>query len=467
MKALKLIQKLCYLASMILIINLIPINTKAEVIKSDNIDIIILFKDDCIDENVKSFIINSGGNIVQDLSEIGGLEVKCKTDLIPNIQTYSTIQSIAPNHDIDVFTEKTVKLSQQGNSDGESDADIYNMYQWDIKEVTDNGKSFQLESGNHDIVVGIIDSGVDVNHPDLVSNLLGGENLVPADFKGDNTETGDPNDIIDRLGHGTIVAGNIAANGRTKGVAPDIGFKSYRIFNKDGKTNASIASSAIIKAVDDGASVINLSFGGYDLKGKCYWTDSKTGVKYKMGDDMAEYSLYKRAIKYAIKKGVTVVTAAGNDSLNCDDKKQLTNYLNTTNQADGFSYFGMTYENPGSIEGVINVSATGKDDYIASYSNYGAKFIDVTAPGGDYAENEKISDLCLTTGMGGYTYTQGTSVAAPKVSATAALILCKDKTLKPKEVAKRIYKTCKKLEGENSDKYYGKGMVNVFNALSN
>ncbi|NRT22239.1 subtilisin family serine protease [Clostridium beijerinckii] len=69
--------------------------------------------------------------------------------------------------------------------------------------------------------------------------------------------------------------------------------------------------------------------------------------------------------------------------------------------------------------------------------------------------------------MGGYTYTQGTSVAAPKVSATAALILCKDKTLKPKEVAKRIYKTCKKLEGENSDKYYGKGMVNVFNALSN
>ncbi|NOW89143.1 subtilisin family serine protease [Clostridium beijerinckii] len=313
MKALKLIQKLCYLASMILIINLIPINTKAEVIKSDNIDIIILFKDDCIDENVKSFIINSGGNIVQDLSEIGGLEVKCKTDLIPNIQTYSTIQSIAPNHDIDVFTEKTVKLSQQGNSDGESDADIYNMYQWDIKEVTDNGKSFQLESGNHDIVVGIIDSGVDVNHPDLVSNLLGGENLVPADFKGDNTETGDPNDIIDRLGHGTIVAGNIAANGRTKGVAPDIGFKSYRIFNKDGKTNASIASSAIIKAVDDGASVINLSFGGYDLKGKCYWTDSKTGVKYKMGDDMAEYSLYKRAIKYAIKKGVTVVTAAGNE----------------------------------------------------------------------------------------------------------------------------------------------------------
>ncbi len=146
MKALKLIQKLCYLASMILIINLIPINTKAEVIKSDNIDIIILFKDDCIDENVKSFIINSSGNIVQDLSEIGGLEVKCKTDLIPNIQTYSTIQSIAPNHDIDVFTEKTVKLSQQGNSDGESDADIYNMYQWDIKEVTDNGKSFQLES---------------------------------------------------------------------------------------------------------------------------------------------------------------------------------------------------------------------------------------------------------------------------------------------------------------------------------
>lgn len=121
----------------------------------------------------------------------------------------------------------------------------------------------------------------------------------------------------------------------------------------------------------------------------------------------------------------------------------------------------MTYENPWSIKGVINVSDTGKDDKIASYSNYGSSFIDVAAPGGNYALNKDISDLCLVTTIGGYTLTQGTSIAAPKVSATAALILCKDK--RPKEVAKKIYKSCEKIGGKDSEKYYGHGLVNALN----
>lgn len=178
------------------------------------------------------------------------------------------------------------------------------------------------------MVVGIIDSGVDTTHPDLTDNFLGGKNLVPADFEDDSSETGDTNDVTDRFGHGTNVAGIIAANGRTKGVAPNIGFKSYRIFNEDGDTTATICSSAIINAVNDGVKVINLSIAGYDLKGKCYWTDPDTGIKYKLGDDMAEYSLLKRAIKYATANGVTVVAAAGNESLDCSNGKYLTNYLN-------------------------------------------------------------------------------------------------------------------------------------------
>src|SRR3712207_129380 len=100
--------------------------------------------------------------------------------------------------------------------------------------------------------------------------------------------------------------GNIAGNGRIKGVAPDIGFKSYRVFDSKGDTNASIMSSAIIKAADDGVNVINLSMSGYDLKGKCYWTDSETGIKHDLGDDMAEYELYKRAIQYALSHNVVV-----------------------------------------------------------------------------------------------------------------------------------------------------------------
>ncbi|MCS4482248.1 S8 family serine peptidase [Clostridium botulinum] len=60
---------------------------------------------------------------------------------------------------------------------------------------------------------------------------MGGENFVSKGFNDDETETGNSNDIEDRFGHGTYVAGNIAANGKVKGVAPNIGFKSYRVFD--------------------------------------------------------------------------------------------------------------------------------------------------------------------------------------------------------------------------------------------
>lgn len=215
------------------------------------------------------------------------------------------------------------------------------------------------------LIVGIIDSGIDTACPDLVNNFLGGENLIPANFEGDSSETGDKDDITDTLGHGTKVAGIIAANGRIKGVAPNIGFRSYRAFSKNGDTNATICSSAIMDAVNDGVKVINLSISSYDLKGKCYWTDPDTGIIYKLGDDMAEYSLLKRAIKYAVKNGVTVVAAAGNESLDCSNGKYLTKYLNDQYSVEGYKYVGLTYEAPGDIKDVITVSATGKDDKLA------------------------------------------------------------------------------------------------------
>lgn len=178
---------------------------------------------------------------------------------------------------------------------------------------------------------------------------------------------------------------------------------------------------------------------------------------------MAEYSLFKRAIEYSIKNGVTVVAAAGNEGLDCSNKKDLTNYLNNLYADDGFKYEGLTYESPGIIKGVITVSATGKDDNLAKYSNYGKDFIDITAPGGDISSAHAITDMCLTTSIdSGYTFTEGTSFAAPKVTAVAALIACTNKDFTPKLIAKKLYKLADKL---GYDKYYGYGMVNAYNAI--
>lgn len=430
----------------------------------NNTDFIILFKDTTIDKNLENTIIDAGGKIINEFSTLGGIEVKCSPSLIPTIQENDNVQSLAPNHKIKLLNENVSTFSNS-KIDATSD-DLYDKYQWDIKRVTNNGQSFNIESGNHDIVVGIIDSGVDTTHPDLAANFLGGKNLVPVNFDDDSSETGDSDDITDRYGHGTNVAGFIAANGKLKGVAPNIGFKSYRVFDQDGNTNATICSSAILSAVNDDVKVINLSIGSYDLKGKSYWTNPDTGIKHYLGNDMAEYSLLKRAIKYAVKNGVTVVAAAGNEGQDCSDKKALTNYLNDTYGDQGFSYEGLTYEAPSDIKGVITVSATDKNDKITSYSNYGSKFIDIAAPGGTMSKKTTTPTMCLTTDIdSGYTWTDGTSFAAPKVSATAALIICKDKFLMPKEVTKKLRKTADKLDDGNSSQYYGAGIVNTYNAV--
>lgn len=461
-------KKVCtFIISLFLVIsNIVPAdaseNQDADCRK--NIDLIIVFKDD-IDSDLENLIVNSGGEIVMEYPELGGIEVKCLPSLIPDITSLDSVESLSPNHVIKLSSYEEI----EGVADVEhtSEADLYDLYQWDIKKVTNDGESYKLEKGNHDVVIGIIDSGVDKDHPDLVSNFMGGKNLIPAGFSNDASETGNMDDVDDRIGHGTCVTGIIAADGRAKGVAPGIGFKSYRVFNRKGETTAGICSSAIINAVDDGVKVINLSVGGYDLKGKCFFYDPETGKKYKLGDDMAEYSLYKRAIKYATQNGVVVVASAGNEHLDCADKSKLTGYLNSLYNKDGFKYEGLTYEVPGTVKNVITVSATGNTDVLARYSNYGKNYIDVTAPGGDKSTENKKSDMCMsTTFNSSYAFVEGTSFSAPKVAATAGLILCKNADMSPKQVAKRIYKTSDKLYDGTLSEYYGSGMVNVYNALN-
>lgn len=444
----------------------IPISAYESQEAIKDINLVILFNNN-IDANVKKVVLDSGGEILNEFPELGGIQVKCSPNLIPTIKSLNSVQAVTPNHTIKLSSNEKSKVVTGLNTNSiNTPGDLYKKYQWDIKRVTNNGESFNLESGNHDVVVGVIDSGVDTTHPDLVRNFLGGKNFVPANFEGDISETGDINDVNDRFGHGTNVIGIIAANGRTKGVAPNIGFKSYRVFNENGDTDAVICSSAIIAATNDGVKVINLSMEGFDLKGKTYWTDPKTGIKYNLGDSMAEYSLFKRAIKYAIKKGVTVVSAAGNEGQNCTNKTELTNYLNKLNADQGFQYTGLTYEVPGTVKDVITVSATDKDNILASYSDYGKDFVDISAPGGDISDTFNTTDMCFTTSINSdYTFTYGTSFSAPKVSAIAALVICKNKELTPKEVAKIIYKNADILNNSELSEYYGAGMVNAYNTL--
>ena len=256
--------------------------------------------------------------------------------------------------------------------------------QWDMQRVTNNGKSYEIETGGyendegeivHKAVVGVIDTGIDPTHPDLQKNLLGGRNLVPAGM--DETETGDPNDIMDRNGHGTHVSGIIAADGNVKGVGPDLGIRTYRVFYSElALTLPSFIINGIIAAANDDVDVINMSL-------RLYHT-SKTIIEGETYKTTADTLLWKRAIQYALKNNVTVVGGSGNESLNLDDKNEVTDYLNTLYEPFGISLQGPTTVVPAQLPGVINVSATNKwsKQELAFFSNYGNSAIDVAAPGG-------------------------------------------------------------------------------------
>jgi subtilisin family serine protease len=234
------------------------------------------------------------------------------------------------------------------------------------------------------VVVAVIDSGIDLNHPDLKSQLWVNTGEV-AGNKRDDDRDGFIDDIFgvnflnnsgnvqDDAGHGSHVSGIIAAaaNNNTGGVglAPGSKIMALKVLDQYGNGSLNAAVNAIYYAVNHGAKVINAS-----------WTMS-----------MGSPSL-QTAMAYAANRNVVVVTAAGNESVNND---QVPSY-------------------PGSYRytNVLTVGAVDSAGHLASFSNYGPSSVDVAAPG----------VRIMSTTAGSYQSWDGTSMASPYVAATAALI---------------------------------------------
>lgn len=249
--------------------------------------------------------------------------------------------------------------------------DLYEAFQWDIKRVTNDGASFGLSTGSHDVVVAVIDTGIYPEHPDLSDNLLpGSQNFVPAGgfLDLEPYETGDPDDFMDRHGHGTHVAGAVAANGRILGVGPDLGFRAYKVFGASSAFSEWIWA-AIIAAADDGVDVINMSLGGLSVMGQVFLIDPDTGEKLApLGNDSAIYVGWLRAVQYASQRDVIVVSSAGNTGLSATRKTEHTEMLNDFWAEVGLPFMaeGATFVTPAGLPEVVSVSATGPDETLAS-----------------------------------------------------------------------------------------------------
>ena len=421
---------------------------------------LVIFKDQQgLPAGYAEAIKKAGGQVEDKLDKLGAVEVTSKNANFLNEVKKSSLVLEAGVENI-VYPAQTIDgetLAVDGLADG---ADIYNDFMWDIKQVTNNGESWELPGGTglsvdgNDIVVGVIDTGIDYNHPDLKDNYVGGESFVPG-----------YDDPIDQNSHGTHVAGSIAANGRALGVGPDLKVASYRVFGPTGGAATSHIAEALMTAADDNVDVVNMSLGGYD------WFQDPA---YATKDIVADVQMFNRAIQYAIQKGVTVVGSAGNNAVDLSSPGKLSG-----------DDTGATHRSPSS-QAMIRVSAGGAFKNLAFYSNYGVGKIDVMAPGGDLGPNYDPSTgagrdnsyLALSTipffdankqVVGhGYGYKGGTSMAAPKTAALAGVVIAKhgkDK-LTPAQVKAIIQNSAEDVFKSGYDAESGHGLINAVNALT-
>lgn len=435
---------------------------------------IIAYKDS-LPSDVQQQIQKAGGNILRTISEVSIVEASsANPDFLQNIQQDTDVQAV--NEELELYIEDEPQAADGKKIDLIPNAQgNYHDAQWDIKRITNNFESYKYNKGNKETVVGVIDTGLDFSHPDLAVN---------ADLAGSKTFVPGTTDAWDQNGHGTHVAGSIAANGKVLGVGPNLTVRAYRVFGASGGAKQSWITDAIVAAANDGVEVINMSLGGWR------WLAHNLDEKGQSASTVA----YHRAIQYAIKKGVTVVVAAGNDSRNLNDIHDMQSYWL---ERYGLDIKGPSRVVPAQIPGVITVSSSNQwsQNSIAFYSNYG-NAIDVAAPGGDngplydalYRQDPKGNFLDkrdftyrtlstypsyftlnqnATTNVVGYSYLHGTSMAAPKVAGIAGVIKAAHPEYTPAQVAAAIRNTSLDFGKPGTDNLFGAGEANIYQALTN
>jgi len=273
---------------------------------------------------------------------------------------------------------------------------------WGITQ-TEADRAWTYSRANKDILVAVIDTGIDLDHPDLASNLITNSSEIPwngidddgngyvDDFAGWDFSSND-NDPDDGHGHGTHVAGTIAALGNNAigviGVAHDGGVLPVQFLSSGGSGYTSDAIESIQYAMLRGARIINASWGG-------------GGYSHLLENAIAQFCSTNDGF---------FVSAAGNQGSNAD--------------------LSPSYPAAYATDGIISVAATTASDNLAYFSNYGAQSVDIAAPG--------YQILSCFPGAN-YVSMSGTSMAAPHMSGAVALALSMNDNLRASDIPRLFY----------------------------
>jgi thermitase len=280
-------------------------------------------------------------------------------------------------------------------------------------QITHVREAWDVQMGTPNTVVCIIDSGVDMGHPDLKAKI------VPESYN----VLDHNNKPMDDHGHGTHCAGIAAAladnNEGGTGVAPGVGLMSVKVLDAAGRGNDATIAEGIVYAADHGAKVASMSLGLYK--------------RSKVIED---------ALQYALDHDVVLVASAGNN--NAENDPTTAPHL------------------PSTYPGVIEVAATDAQDKKASFSNYG-KTVSVAAPGVDILSTLPTYDVGRPLNYGKMS---GTSMASPFVAGLAGLVRSQFPDLNREQVRARIEASADDLGAAGLDPFYGHGRVNGLKAVS-
>ena len=426
------------------------------------------------------------GTIVEEISEIGLAKVHTSnTDFVADALGQDALAGAARNRVIGfadpALREKVDEVESLISAEGVSaapdvaaspDEEPLAGLQWNMEMInaTENG-SYGTQPGNPNVRVGIIDTGIDASHPDIAPNFNAAlsRNFTVDDplidgpcNKDPDHSCNDPADV-DEAGHGTHVAGIVAAalNGLgVSGVAPNVTLVNLRAGQDSGFFFLFETLQAYIYAGNNGIDVVNMSFFTDPWQFNC--RDYPDDSPEEQAEQAAIIDSSQAALDYAFAHGVTLVSSSGNSHMDIGKTSYdaLSPDYPPGNERERF-VDNTCLDIPTEAEHVLSINALGPSGRKSFYSNYGVEQTVVAAPGGDSRDlfeglvnpaNRVLStypkEAAVEAGVikrnfkvlspsavvdcqgkgsdrvcGVYVYLQGTSMAGPHAAGVAALIV--------------------------------------------
>ena len=330
--------------------------------------------------------------------------------------------------------------------------------QWDM-EMIKADQSLEINPGSSDVVVGVLDSGIDASHPDLATQ-------VDADRSVNCTDGGRPDKsaagwLPTTSDHGTHVAGTIAAaqNGvGIVGVAPGVKMASVKVVNDDGFIYPEYAICGFVWA---GMNRMDVTNNSYYVDPFMYWCEDQP-------DQAAAKEAVRRAVDFSTKRGVVHAAAAGNATTDLANNTTDAASPNDSTAVDRVINSGCE-DIPAELDGVVTVSSLTQATNLSSFSNRGLGKIDVAAPG---------SAILSTELDGTWDLKSGTSMASPHVAGVLALLKSAHPRWKPAQLEAAVRAQADDHEcttttagaacvgGLEENSFYGDGIADALDAVT-